>query len=236
MKYRGLLSLLYPIIRGKVGEQYSAEVLYELPDDYKVLNSVMLRYGEYTTQIDHIVFSIYGIFVIETKNYSGLITGSGHSDEWIQFLYNQKHYFKNPIYQNYGHIKTLSKILDLPENKFVSIVAFTNSADLQLTDAEEVTNIWNVKDEIYLYQTKCLHPELLKRYIETIKKLNIDSFGTRLEHDAEVKVKIYDKKIKIANSTCPRCGGKLILRNGKYGNFYGCSNYPKCAYTHNVEI
>jgi len=31
--------------------------------------------------------------------------------------------------------------------------------------------------------------------------------------------------------TCPRCGGKLIERKGKFGSFYGCSNYPKCKFT-----
>ncbi|NLH92558.1 MAG: hypothetical protein GX481_08950 [Atopobium sp.] len=30
---------------------------------------------------------------------------------------------------------------------------------------------------------------------------------------------------------CPKCGGKLILRNGKFGTFYGCENYPKCKFT-----
>lgn len=29
---------------------------------------------------------------------------------------------------------------------------------------------------------------------------------------------------------CPKCGGNLITRNGKYGEFIGCSNYPKCKY------
>ena len=33
---------------------------------------------------------------------------------------------------------------------------------------------------------------------------------------------------------CPNCGEKLILRTGKYGKFYGCSNYPKCRYTKNI--
>ena len=32
-------------------------------------------------------------------------------------------------------------------------------------------------------------------------------------------------------STCANCGGKLVLRKGKNGEFYGCSNYPKCRYT-----
>ena len=33
---------------------------------------------------------------------------------------------------------------------------------------------------------------------------------------------------------CPRCGGDLVLRSGKYGAFYGCSNYPDCTYTKKV--
>lgn len=32
---------------------------------------------------------------------------------------------------------------------------------------------------------------------------------------------------------CPKCGGTLVERNGKYGTFIGCSNYPKCKYTKN---
>ena len=34
---------------------------------------------------------------------------------------------------------------------------------------------------------------------------------------------------------CEKCGGHLILRNGKYGDFYGCSNYPKCRYTKQIK-
>lgn len=42
------------------------------------------------------------------------------------------------------------------------------------------------------------------------------------------------EKKRAANATlecCPRCGGKLYRREGKYGEFLGCSNYPKCNYT-----
>lgn len=31
--------------------------------------------------------------------------------------------------------------------------------------------------------------------------------------------------------TCPQCGSPMVLRHGKYGNFYGCSQYPKCRCT-----
>lgn len=31
--------------------------------------------------------------------------------------------------------------------------------------------------------------------------------------------------------SCPKCGGDLVKRNGKYGSFLGCANYPKCNFT-----
>jgi len=33
---------------------------------------------------------------------------------------------------------------------------------------------------------------------------------------------------------CEKCGGKLIKRNGKYGEFMGCSNYPKCTFSKKI--
>ncbi|MCD8294480.1 MAG: topoisomerase DNA-binding C4 zinc finger domain-containing protein, partial [Clostridia bacterium] len=37
----------------------------------------------------------------------------------------------------------------------------------------------------------------------------------------------------INQGVCPMCGGKLVLRRGKFGAFYGCSNYPECKFTLN---
>lgn len=44
-----------------------------------------------------------------------------------------------------------------------------------------------------------------------------------------------DVQMASAGNVCPRCGGKLVERNGKYGMFMGCANYPKCRFTRNVE-
>jgi ssDNA-binding Zn-finger/Zn-ribbon topoisomerase 1 len=51
------------------------------------------------------------------------------------------------------------------------------------------------------------------------------------EHLANIKKtqKELDKGI------CPRCGGKLVERNGQYGRFLGCSNYPKCKFILNKK-
>jgi DNA topoisomerase I len=35
---------------------------------------------------------------------------------------------------------------------------------------------------------------------------------------------------------CPRCGGNLVEREGKFGKFLGCRNYPKCKFTKSKDI
>lgn len=42
---------------------------------------------------------------------------------------------------------------------------------------------------------------------------------------------LYNDKV---NRRCPKCGAPLSKKNGKYGQFYGCINYPKCNYTEKV--
>ncbi|MBE6286353.1 MAG: NERD domain-containing protein [Bacteroidales bacterium] len=94
---------------GKRGERRVARKLDWLSQEYITLNDLLLptRYG--TTQIDHVVVSPYGIFVIETKNYKGWIFGHENSEEWRQSLLGKKrfwgwsseqHKFRSPIRQN----------------------------------------------------------------------------------------------------------------------------------------
>lgn len=45
----------------------------------------------------------------------------------------------------------------------------------------------------------------------------------------------YKNKFNLGNMVCPDCGGNLVKRNGKFGEFYGCSNYPKCKYTKKIS-
>ena len=46
-----------------------------------------------------------------------------------------------------------------------------------------------------------------------------------------------NRNIKIIGDVlyCQKCGGVLIKRSGRYGNFYGCCNFPKCRYTRDIN-
>ena len=64
-----------PAYKGKEGENRVHNILLQLPDDYVIIDDVVLRTDRGTTQIDHVVVSRYGVFAIETKNYRGEIYG-----------------------------------------------------------------------------------------------------------------------------------------------------------------
>jgi len=42
------------------------------------------------------------------------------------------------------------------------------------------------------------------------------------------------KQATQATESCPRCGGNLVVRSGRFGDFIGCSNYPKCKFTKKI--
>lgn len=68
-----------------------------------------------------------------------------------------------------------------------------------------------------------------------INKINIqdrkDKRKAKKELVKQIKTGISERNQKEKQLICPSCGGNLILRKGKYGKFYGCSNYPKCRYS-----
>jgi hypothetical protein len=96
--------------------------------------------GQGTTQLDHVVVSPFGIFVIETKNYKGWIYGSEKQPQWTQQIYRTKNRFQNPLHQNHLHVKALMQFLGLPANHFHSLVFFIGGAEFKSTMPGNVLN------------------------------------------------------------------------------------------------
>ena len=104
-----------------------------------MFHDVTLPAGNGTTQIDHIIVSIYGVFVLETKNMTGWIFGSERNKTWTQIIYKKKQAFQNPIHQNYKHVKTLQAFLDLPDEAFFSLVNFVGDCEFKTEMPKNVT-------------------------------------------------------------------------------------------------
>ncbi len=112
-------------IRHALSEQFGSA-------DYHLLNHVTLRLHYGTTQIDHILVSRFGVFVIETKDYSGWIFAHASWETWTQVLYKAKFRFQNPLRQNQGHVAAVRNLLDfLPPEQIYSLVAFTGKAEFK---------------------------------------------------------------------------------------------------------
>ena len=230
------LHFCLPSIKGKWGEVKVAGILSLLPDnEYKVLHDIVIQSNGYTSQIDHIVVSVYGIFVIETKNYKGWITGFENSKQWTQNIFGHKHSFYNPIKQNRSHIIALKNELYIIEDNFIPIIAFSGNCSLNINTETPVIYISQILTEIKRYTEKKFDKTQLDDIVERIKAINIDSPKIRQEHISEIKRNIWVKENKLQHGICPRCGAELVLRRGQYGEFYGCSNYPRCHYTHKVK-
>ena len=100
--------------------------------NYHLLNHITLKHGKSTTQIDHILVSSYGVFVIETKNYKGWIFANPKHETWTQVLFKAKFKFQNPIYQNHRHVVAVRELLDfLPQETIKSVVVFSGDAEFK---------------------------------------------------------------------------------------------------------
>ena len=139
----------------------------------------------------------------------------------------------NPISQNYGHIKSLEAILDesYPDMKYFSIIAFSPEANLdgvEVRDAKicKISQVGKLIED--LSTEEIINNEDLDKIIEIIKENK--SFQTDYGHTRDIKKIKKETQAKIKSGICPRCGGELVEREGKYGKFIGCSNFPKCRF------
>lgn len=234
-----LLSILFLLFvvfydKGKAGERSIARRLATLPkEEYITLNDLLLPTSYGTTQIDHVVVSIYGIFVIETKNYKGIIYGGQDAETWTQNVWGNKYSMPNPIRQNKVHVKAINKYLNALkiQSNIYSIIAFSPRANV-LPDSTECNIIYysQIKQAIRLYNTPQLTIEQVNQIVSLLQTEHLDTKESRRNHNRQVHDNQRERQQKIDNGICPRCGGTLILRNGKYGRFYGCSNYPNCKF------
>lgn len=115
--------------KGDVGEQIvKVAVLSKLDAaQYRHFSNLIIPAPNGTTQIDNIVVSPFGVFVIEAKYFQGWIFGGAKQEKWTHTLSRfEKYAFPNPIRQNYGHIKALARLLRQPESRFHSVIVFAH--------------------------------------------------------------------------------------------------------------
>lgn len=226
-------------VKGKFGEWFVALCLKLGLDKntYRVLNNVMIPDDAGgSTQIDHVVLSPYGIFVIETKNMKGWIFGDENSAKWTQQIFKCKNQFQNPFRQNYKHIMSLADLTGLPKESFTHIIVFVGDCQIKTRDKlpeSLVTGGVSLLSFIKAFSEKQFTSDDLETIQNTIISSRIsNTFQNKKAHIAHVK-EIIETKERPAEPICPKCGANMIRRRAKSGanagnSFWGCSNYPKC--------
>lgn len=236
-----------PEHKGKQGEQRVCSILSHLPEEYHVLNDIVLKTEKGTTQIDHVVVSKYGIFAIETKNYRGEIYGDDERKEWTQIIttdvtyakkwwktytYVTKNYFYNPVKQSLGHAFRIKELLtEFPSIKVIPIVVFAGDAILRnVRSNHHVIYEDRLLEIIYSYETCYLTDNDVQTALEIFNKNNVRETVSDRQHVENIRKAAREVNATINSGICPKCGGHLVERHGKYGTFYGCSNYPHCRF------
>lgn len=229
-----LVILKNPTVKGSIGEwQVKRKLMGLSEDEYVVLHDLLLPYEEGTTQIDHVVISTVGIFVIETKNYKGWIFGKERQKYWKQVIYKNKYDFLNPVMQNFAHLTAIQSLLkETYQGPYYSLIVFSNEATFKKVEISsnhvQVLHISDLLKAIQSYQQKVIIPYRARQIATTLINANIRGKASRKLHVEEIKDKVKTKQTD--HQICPRCNNQLITRKGKHGDFKGCSNFPKCRY------
>ena len=214
-----------PTVKGARGERRVDSVLNrKLPaNEYKVFHDITLPSSYGSTQIDHIVVSRYGLFVIETKNYTGWIFGDAKSKQWTQVVFKEKNRFMNPLRQNYKHTKAVESFFSLRPKYVHSVVVFVGDAKFKTDLPANVLHRRGLGPHIRSKREVLLGTARVR---DIAQKLADFKAGT-LKKEAPTLSAVRDEP------QCPKCGEhmvKRVARTGKNagGEFWGCPRFPKC--------
>lgn len=256
-----LIALLIktPWFKGMIGEWFiNVSIRFFLDQrEYQLLKDVTLPIPQGSTQIDHVIVSRFGIFVIETKNMKGWIFGNPAHKSWTQQIYRRKHSFQNPLHQNHLHMMTLKSLLGVADHQLHSVIYFIGDCTFKTPMPDNVMNrglIRHIKGKT----TQVLTPAEVTRVVETIQQGRLAAnWQTHRQHLAQLKARhgvasrkplsvaaepdgqgespspVSAQPIDDQSPSCPRCGNTMVLRTASRGEnrgnqFWGCSGYPTC--------
>lgn len=135
--------------RGIFGESAMAALTARVCDSdkrkYVLMRNLYIPSRGGTTEIDALLLHQSGIYVLESKNLSGEISGTLEMERWEQHLNERtEHTFHNPIRQNIGHILALQHHLKIRREQahFISVIVFSDRCVLKKVPANN--DLWNI--------------------------------------------------------------------------------------------
>ena len=210
--------------RGEEGEKLVANILESDQAFHRLINNlVLLGDNQVSHQIDHIFIKENGLFVIETKNHFGKITGQENDSLWKKTFpvkgRIKTETFHNPLKQNQSHIRAIKRIIGKDYPIYCFVVFVKNNAD-----DIDLFNVCGPQDILKRINMITAEKPLSKQEIENIYQtlLYAEADVNDETHLSNIKKatkerRDYQKALRIAieKKICPQCGGTLTLyKNG----------------------
>jgi restriction system protein len=200
--------------------------------DYHHFRRIIIPGARGTTEIDQLIVSKFGIFVVELKDRSGWIFADANAAHWTAVHFGRKFRFQNPLRQNYGHVKALEAFLRVDPEVLHSVVVFRGSFEFKTPIPEGVLcgSYW---PWIESRRDIVLDDADVDRIVKSLQSEAGQGWLAGRRHAQSVRARYS------SDTTCPKCGGDLQLRTQRQGpqpgsKFLGCANYPACKYTKGV--
>lgn len=207
--------------KGEEGERIVEKILGGLDGEKYTINDLRFSENGQPRQIDHVCVRHNGIWVIETKNRSGIIVGDGDKRIWVQTFPNSvtRNEMRNPVMQNKTHLYALSVCLGLPRRLFRNLVVFADTdADISGVTAPEVCRADELRAVIDEPTGVRLSSAEMKRYADKIRALGESSSVGRREQKRDIA----GRRRRIKRGICPRCGSPLVAEKTDDGIYYVC--------------
>ena len=221
-------------LKGWFGEKKTTFNMWVSLDSstYQRFHDVIIPARNGTTQIDHILVSPYGLFIIETKNLKGWIFGSEDQAKWTQSVYGKNYSFQNPLRQTYRQKKVLSEFLQISEGVIHTVIYFVGQCKFKTKMPRNVLRS-GLSKYIKKYKNRELSQESINDIVRTLNNHVSENKITKRDHVKSLKAR------HSSTTICPKCGSNLVERIARKGpnagkKFLGCEGFPKCKYTTNA--
>jgi len=220
--------------KGQVGEKKAA-VRMSLSlnsKSYRRYHDIIIPSSNGTTQIDHLLISPFGLFIVETKNIKGWIFGSEDQVKWTKSLYGRNYSFQNPVRQTFRQKKILAKFLSIDEPFIHTVIFFAGDCKFKTPMPSNVIKS-GLGRYIKRFKTKILSASDISQILRKLEQHISISTLSKKDHLQSLRER------HSSTTICPKCGSNLVERTAKRGpragsKFLGCENYPKCRFTKNL--
>ena len=196
-------------------ENHVANSLETLPSNYYVLNNVGIKDNMGRSEIDSLVVSKNGIWIVEVKSHIGSIYGEEEDNVWDYERANgQDDEIENPLKQSYRQMKILKNIFD---DKGIDVfvkycVVFPNASAVCVNSDKVYTSLDRLKQDILLGSNKKIstnelikilgvfgiQDDSLKCTAETVKKKPVKQKAEKTVHTQKEKIKPNTQKVQEA--------------------------------------